>query len=74
MPALRTVPPQAHGGGILLYSGTYYWYGEDKSGRTYIPEAEPYTYSPPRVDFVGVRCYSSVDLYNWKDEGKRTGL
>ncbi|GAB4816625.1 hypothetical protein N2152v2_003671 [Parachlorella kessleri] len=59
----------AHGGGILHYNGTYFWYGEDKSGRTYIPEADLDTYSPPRVDLIGVRCYSSVDLYNWKDEG-----
>lgn len=26
-------PPgtQAHGAGVLLHGGTYYWYGEDKS-------------------------------------------
>jgi len=45
----------AHGGGVVFHDGTYYWFGEHKiSGET----AE-----------VGVHCYSSVDLYNWKDEG-----
>lgn len=26
-------------------------------------------YTTQRVDVVGVRCYSSVDLEHWKDEG-----
>lgn len=26
-------------------------------------------YSPPRVDVIGVRCYSSQDLLHWKSEG-----
>lgn len=56
---------QAHGGGILYYKGRYYWYGEDKSGNTYM---EPKS-GCIRVDVVGVRCYSSVDLYHWKNEG-----
>lgn len=29
---------QAHGGGVLLHKGVYYWYGEDKSKPTYMPE------------------------------------
>eukprot|EP00887_Chlorella_sp_A99_P000697 scaffold5.g697.t1 len=29
---------QAHGGGILHYNGTFYWYGENKDGRTYVPD------------------------------------
>lgn len=45
----------AHGGGVMFHEGTYYWFGEHKiTGET----AE-----------VGVHCYSSTDLYNWKDEG-----
>ncbi len=44
---------QAHGGGILLHEGVYYWYGEQR-GRG-IP--------------AGVRCYSSTDLYNWEPHG-----
>lgn len=48
----------AHGGGILFHNNKYYWFGEhkvagDKGNKAY----------------VGVRCYSSSDLYNWKDEG-----
>jgi hypothetical protein len=46
-------PIQAHGGGIMIDHGTYYWYGEDRTpgNRT------------------GVSCYSSTDLLNWKHEG-----
>ncbi|WPO78361.1 glycoside hydrolase family 43 protein [Flavobacterium sp. KACC 22761] len=48
----------AHGGGILFDKGTYYWYGEfkteGKSGNT---------------SLIGFSCYSSKDLYNWKNEG-----
>jgi Glycosyl hydrolases family 43 len=52
-------PIQAHGGGILFYQGVYYWFGEDKSAPTH----------HSRADVVGVRCYSSRDLYQWKNEG-----
>lgn len=45
----------AHGGGILFSKGTYYWFGEHK-GNTNNAK-------------VGVTCYSSKDLYNWKNEG-----
>jgi beta-xylosidase len=48
----------AHGGGILHKDGVYYWYGEHKT------EGEG-----GNVANVGFRCYSSRDLYNWKDEG-----
>ncbi len=47
-----------HGGGILFHNGTYYWYGEHKVGGEIGNTAQ-----------VGVSCYSSKDLYNWKDEG-----
>lgn len=46
----------AHGGGICFHDGTYYWYGEHKGENT-------------NDAFVGVTCYSSSDLYNWKYEG-----
>jgi Glycosyl hydrolases family 43 len=44
---------QAHGGGIIKFGETYYWFGEDRSednerGRRY------------------VSCYSSQDLAHWK--------
>jgi beta-xylosidase len=48
----------AHGGGILYKSGTYYWFGEHKIAGAAGNKA-----------MVGVHCYSSKDLYNWKDEG-----
>ncbi|SEN70669.1 Glycosyl hydrolases family 43 [Amphibacillus marinus] len=45
----------AHGGGLLLHKDIYYWYGEDNT--------EGY------LNTVGISCYSSSDLYNWKNEG-----
>lgn len=46
----------AHGGGVLFHDGTYYWFGEHKSEKT-------------SAALVGVTCYSSTDLVNWKNEG-----
>jgi len=48
----------AHGGGILFHEGTYYWYG-----------AHMIKGLAGKKAHVGVRVYSSKDLYNWKDEG-----
>ena len=48
----------AHGGGILFYNGTYYWFGESRLPRS---EKERTRY--------GVSCYSSEDLLNWKNQG-----
>lgn len=48
----------AHGGGILQHKGIYYWFGEHKIAGEIGNTAQ-----------VGVHCYSSKDLYNWKDEG-----
>lgn len=48
----------AHGGGILHHEGTYYWYGEHKIEG-----------GAGNVAHVGVHCYSSSDLRNWKNEG-----
>lgn len=58
---LERAPVQAQGGGIL-HHGTYYWYGDDKSG----PASEAVT---SRVDVVRVACYSSRDLVHWTREG-----
>jgi beta-xylosidase len=48
----------AHGGGVMFHEGVYYWFGQHmiagKAGNS---------------AHVGVHCYSSTDLYNWKDEG-----
>lgn len=49
---------QAHGGSILVVDGTFYWYGENKEKTT----------GENALWHWGVRCYSSQDLYNWKDE------
>ena len=46
----------AHGGGILYHEGKYYWFGEYKGEHS-------------NNAFVGVTCYSSDDLYNWRNEG-----
>lgn len=48
----------AHGGGILYHEGIYYWFGQ------FMVETELGNSAQ-----VGVSCYSSQDLYNWKDEG-----
>ena len=46
----------AHGGGILKYEDTYYWFGEHKSDHT-------------SNALVGVTCYSSKDLLHWHNCG-----
>ncbi|KAF8410231.1 hypothetical protein HHK36_002754 [Tetracentron sinense] len=60
-------PIQAHGGGILYVErlGMYYWYGENKDGPTYHAHKK----GAARVDIIGVSCYSSKDLWTWKNEG-----
>ncbi|XP_073124945.1 uncharacterized protein [Henckelia pumila] len=60
-------PIQAHGGGILYddKSRNYYWYGEYKDGPTYHAHRK----GAARVDVIGVGCYSSSDLWTWKNEG-----
>lgn len=48
----------AHGGGIIKYKGTWYWFGESR-----LPRMER-----DRTNY-GVGCYSSKDLVNWNNEG-----
>ncbi len=48
----------AHGGGITIVDDTYYWFGEHKIAG-----------GAGNKSWVGVRVYSSKDLYNWKNEG-----
>ncbi|WP_161979614.1 family 43 glycosylhydrolase [Streptococcus sp. S784/96/1] len=50
---------QAHGGSVFYVEGVYYWYGENKEK----------TDGKNGIWHWGVKCYSSTDLYNWKDEG-----
>lgn len=48
----------AHGGGILMYDNTYYWFGEHKTEGDAGNRAN-----------VGVHVYSSKNLSDWNDEG-----
>jgi hypothetical protein len=60
-------PINAHGGGIMLHKGIYYWYGEIKKGKTWmVPNQQWEDY---RVPAGGVGCYSSKDLTHWKYHG-----
>ncbi|MGW8179561.1 MAG: beta-glucanase, partial [bacterium] len=52
------IPINAHGGGILTHNDKYYWFGQHMVEGRKGNKAQ-----------VGVHCYSSDDLYNWKDEG-----
>jgi hypothetical protein len=61
-------PIQAHGGGMLYFNGTYYWYGENKDGTSWLPECN-IEWDGYRVEAIGINCYSSKDLINWKNEG-----
>ena len=48
-------PINAHGGGVLFHEGVYYWYGEFKQGKTYLPDCNK-SWGGTRVDVVGVSC------------------
>lgn len=54
-------PISCHGHSVLYNpaDSTYYWYGENKEKT--VKGSNVWTY--------GIRCYSSKDFYNWKDEG-----
>ncbi len=46
----------AHGGNIIDYRGTYYWYGETRS-------------NGGPVSSLGVSCYTSKNFQNWTPRG-----
>ena len=48
----------AHGGGILFYEGTYWWFGEHKIAG-----------EEGNRSHVGVHVYASENLLEWRDEG-----
>ncbi len=52
-------PIQAHGGSVIHLDNRFYWIGENKEFTT--GKTEVWTW--------GVRCYTSTDLYNWRDIG-----
>ena len=43
----------AHGCGVVYHEGTYYWFGEDRTGST----------------SNGISCYTSKNLYDWTRQG-----
>ena len=57
-------PIQAHGGGLLLHDGAYYWYGENKDGPNKAADTVGH-----RVDVIGISCYRSTDLLHWQNCG-----
>ena len=61
-------PIQAHGGSMLYHGGSYYWYGENKNGDSWLPECN-IAWDGYRVESIGINCYSSGDLIHWKNEG-----
>lgn len=46
----------AHGGNIINYRGTYYWYGEARS-------------NGGAVSSLGVNCYTSKNFLDWMPRG-----
>jgi len=60
-------PINAHGGGMLLHNGIYYWFGEIKKGKTWLVPGQQW--EDYRVPAGGISCYSSKDLIKWKYEG-----
>ena len=50
-------PIRAHDGGFYFENGVYYWFGEDKRSGG----AAGHTHA--------IACYSSRNLYDWKNEG-----
>lgn len=57
-------PINAHGGGVIFFEGTYYWYGEHKlEGK-----------SEAQLADGGIHCYASKDLMHWKDKGVVLGV
>ncbi len=48
---------ESHDGEIQFFNGKYYWYGQI------------FNANDPEIEAVGISCYSSSDLINWKDEG-----
>jgi hypothetical protein len=60
-------PINAHGGGMLYHKGKYYWFGEIKSGKTWLVPGQ--SWECYRTNAGGVSCYSSLNLTDWKYEG-----
>jgi len=57
----KGVEIQAHGGGVILWHGSYWWFGEDR-GKSLSPDKRYVT------------CYSSQDLAHWKYHGQVVAL
>lgn len=61
------LPINAHGAGIMAHGGTYYLYGEVKTGKTELVPGQ--NWECYRVPAGGISCYSSADLISWKSKG-----
>ena len=57
-------PINAHSAGILFHNGTYYWFGEIKSGKTWLVPNQ--SWECYRCNAGGISCYSSENLTDWK--------
>ncbi|MEI8287936.1 MAG: glycoside hydrolase family 43 protein [Verrucomicrobiota bacterium] len=59
-------PINAHAGGVIFEDGRYYWHGQPM---TALPAGPKYPPSAGNLTEVGVNCYSSTNLYDWRYEG-----
>ena len=64
-------PIYSNGGGCYFYEGRWYWYGcrYEEAERVRLDSAFRVDVGGLHTTFVGVTCYSSDDLVNWRDEG-----
>jgi hypothetical protein len=51
---------------MLYENGRYYWHGQPMGP---LPAGRSYPPSAGNLTEVGVTCYSSDDLLNWRSEG-----
>ena len=64
-------PIYSNGGGCYFYEGRWYWYGcrYEEAERVRFDSSFQVDVGGLHTTFVGVTCYSSADLVNWRDEG-----
>ena len=64
-------PIYSNGGGCYFYEGRWYWYGcrYEEAERVRFDSSFQVDVGGLHTTFVGVTCYSSDDLVNWRDEG-----
>lgn len=64
-------PIYSNGSGCYFYEGRWYWYGcrYEEAERARFDSAFRVDVGGLHTTFVGVTCYSSDDLVNWRGEG-----